>query len=172
MPQDIDHLIIGMNLGGAAFCLDIDQALNRASRTLFATDDRLSPTPPTLNDPRKTRLRHEGWSSKAASGGPSVVGSRSSDLRRTDRLRDAAQQPPGSAGVRCIGGWRGMGFEVSARRVLAAALSGIALTALSVRRIALFRPPTNRQVARCSPATAEHQPCDTQLYRRMARHGL
>ena len=38
------------------------QALNRASRTLFATDDRLSPTPPALNDPRETRLRHEGRS--------------------------------------------------------------------------------------------------------------
>lgn len=38
------------------------RALNRASRTLFATDDRLSPTPPALSDPRETRLRHEGRS--------------------------------------------------------------------------------------------------------------
>lgn len=38
------------------------RALNRASRTLFATDDRLSPTPPALTDTRETRLRHEGRS--------------------------------------------------------------------------------------------------------------
>ncbi|HJO63765.1 MAG TPA: HAMP domain-containing sensor histidine kinase [Sphingomonas sanguinis] len=52
------------------------RALNRASRTLFATDDRLSPTPPTLNDPRETRLRHEGRSwriERVAGSGQSLV---------------------------------------------------------------------------------------------------
>ncbi|MEK9212619.1 sensor histidine kinase [Sphingomonas sp. 2378] len=38
------------------------RAINRASRTLFATDDRLTPTPPALLDPRESRLRHEGRS--------------------------------------------------------------------------------------------------------------
>lgn len=35
-------------------------ALNRAARTLFATDDRLLPTPPALADAETTHLQHEG----------------------------------------------------------------------------------------------------------------
>ncbi len=38
------------------------QAINRASRSLFATDDRVIPTPPALLDVSQTRLRHEGKS--------------------------------------------------------------------------------------------------------------
>ena len=52
------------------------RALNRAGRTLFATDDRLTPTPPALVDPRETRLRHEGRSwriERVAGGGQALV---------------------------------------------------------------------------------------------------
>lgn len=52
------------------------RALNRAGRTLFATDDRLSPTPPALVDSRETRLRHEGRSwriERVAGGGQALV---------------------------------------------------------------------------------------------------
>ena len=38
------------------------QAINRASRRLFATDDRVIPTPPALLDAGQTQLRHEGRS--------------------------------------------------------------------------------------------------------------
>ena len=38
------------------------QAINRASRRLFATDDRVIPTPPALLDTGQTQLRHEGKS--------------------------------------------------------------------------------------------------------------
>ncbi|WP_322966268.1 sensor histidine kinase [Sphingomonas fuzhouensis] len=38
------------------------QAINRASRRLFGTDDRLIPPPPALLDASQTRLRHEGKS--------------------------------------------------------------------------------------------------------------
>ncbi len=36
------------------------RALNRAARTLFATDDRILPIPAALAEPRKTHLSHEG----------------------------------------------------------------------------------------------------------------
>lgn len=38
------------------------QAINRTSRRLFATDDRVIPTPPALLDTGQTQLRHEGRS--------------------------------------------------------------------------------------------------------------
>lgn len=36
------------------------RTLNRAARRLFATDDRILPSPAALTDPAATRLRHEG----------------------------------------------------------------------------------------------------------------
>ncbi|WP_230483548.1 sensor histidine kinase [Sphingomonas sp. Leaf21] len=46
------------------------RAINRASRMLFATDDRLTPTPPELLDPQERRLHHEGrsWRIERVSG--------------------------------------------------------------------------------------------------------
>ncbi|MCT8003093.1 HAMP domain-containing histidine kinase [Sphingomonas sanguinis] len=38
------------------------RAINRASRSLFATDDRLTPTPAALLDPLQSQLRYEGRS--------------------------------------------------------------------------------------------------------------
>jgi len=60
-----DAIVLGMLLDAVPTpLLAVEQgrarALNRAARTLFATDHIVSPVPPGLLDPSETHLRHEG----------------------------------------------------------------------------------------------------------------
>jgi signal transduction histidine kinase len=60
-----DAIVLGMLLDAVPTPLlaiegERARALNRAARTLFATDHLVSPVPPGLLDPGETHLRHEG----------------------------------------------------------------------------------------------------------------